>query len=166
MTRELTKEEYETIDSVCRVFACQGTYQFPGQTEDDIYQEGFKAALEAAERYDNGNVTNASFRTYIYSCVRNALMNHKRNKYERKGTLTDNKKKINDPDHLPVGVLSDLDYFETIDSSDLFNVLDDKIPSDLRDDWNKMISGLVIKNKQKEKILKVVKQVLDGLQKW
>lgn len=146
----------EMIDNLCWKFSQNSYYRFPGYEEDDIYQEAWVICLKMISSYnpDKG----ASLKTFLYQVLTCRLYNLRRNKYERHGTKTSDKKKINNPESLDM----DMSFEDDVASlNDLIDTINENIPQELRNSWNKMLEGVHAPKLQKESIMKIIERVLN-----
>jgi DNA-directed RNA polymerase specialized sigma24 family protein len=135
-------------------FAKDKQYLYPGITQDDVEQECNRIGLESLPEFDPSR---ANIKTFLFLKMKTKLLNWKRDNYYRPGTKTDYKKKINSAEQLDLDIWEDLP--DNDHSKDMF-LLEESIPSELRDDWHRLKEGIPISVKQKSKILKVVRQII------
>lgn len=146
----------EIIFELCHMFCKEKKYQFPGYTEDDIYQEAYIIAITAYETYDKNGA--ASLFTYLYRCIANRLFNLKRDKYSRNGQCSNVSKLVHEAEELDKQIIYGDNFF---DYETIFEELDKRIPFDLREDWIRMQERCQVGIVKKQKILAIIKDFLE-----
>ena len=152
------KTEQEVIDTMMKVCnRIAPKYTFYGYTADDMKQEALIICMEALEKYDEER----PLENFLSFILPGRLINVIRNNHFVKGSKEE-KKKIAMPGQLSNEesthyyesfVLDELDIYE------LFEVVDDNVPYEYRDNYLKLLNGVHIDKKSKEQIIEVIRDI-------
>lgn len=141
---------------MAKQFSKNPVYQFPGHEREDIEQEAIIIGLMSLDKFDE---TRANLKTFLYMKMHTKLLNLKRDKYFRPDTKSDTKEKLNNAEQL------DLDVWEEMEDSDrkeYMRVVDNEMPYEMRDDWNRLKEGIRLKKPRREQILREVRKIIYG----
>ena len=151
--------EEETIQVITNVVdRIAPKYTFNGYETEDMKQEAYIICLEALERYDSTR----PLENFLSVNLSNRLKNFIRDNF---GNAKDvEKKKVNAPLNIPNAecCLPSVDFFsESIENREIYNIIDKKIPTKLREDFLKFTNGVYINKIKKQQLLKVIQEILD-----
>jgi DNA-directed RNA polymerase specialized sigma subunit len=161
--------EQEVLDIIEKVVdVVSSKFRFGYLDVEDIKQEGALMAIEGMHKFDpNRGYTLDNF---LYILVRNGLSNYKRKHYAR-NDCEDNpqnevKKKIMNTvdierEDLPIeemGVLGGIEHKE------LLQVIDNKLPMNLRADYLRMTHNVDVPKNKKFKVRQAVLEILKELE--
>jgi DNA-directed RNA polymerase specialized sigma24 family protein len=151
--------EAQVIDQINIVVnRMSARYTFHGYEVDDIKQEAFMICMDALERYDS----NRPLENFLAVHLSNRLKNFVRDNFYTKGE--EEKKRVLKPsslsyeDYIP---FSDQCSDDQIDASSLRNIIDNKLPSEYRADYLKLINDVYVPKKRREEIILLIKELLD-----
>ena len=168
--RQPTDHEVETIQKIAKQYSYN--YKFSSYEPEDIEQECFIIGLEVLDKYDSEQ----PLENFLRVCIKNRIKNFKRNKFFRYGCKCkdgkcesckrkqEKKNIINpisidsiDPDkesRMQVEAENNFDFQE------IMSIIDEEIPSEYREDFLKMQSGVKISTFKRKKIQEIVKGIL------
>lgn len=152
-------EKYEIILKVVKRIA--NKHVFPHYGVEDIIQEGFIIGLEALKRYDNSR----PLENFLAVHIRNRLLNLKRDKYYRPNSeIQERKKKLAE-----AACVEDIrtlirasSLSEDIEFRELTSYIDSHLPSGLRADYRRFMSGAVLARKKRCGLIEVLKEILEN----
>lgn len=155
--KNLTEEEtLETINYIISKIAPK--YTFHGFELDDLKQESFIICVDALERYDNNRPLENFLAVNLSNRLKNLIRdNHASGKNEVK-------KNIYSPSQIP-----NENYIEDNRNEDDFivfyrdicNVIDEKLPHDMREDYLKIVHGAYVPKHKKEQIISFIKELIE-----
>jgi RNA polymerase sigma factor (sigma-70 family) len=153
MTEQQVIEQIHTV--VNRISA---RYTFHGYELEDIKQEAFIICMDAMDRYDPSR----PLENFLAVHLSNRLKNFVRDNYYTKDQLE--KKKIAKPSSLSY---EDSVSFYTDKTDDLLDanlfqqIIDNKLPSEYRADYLKIIYDVYVPKKRREEIIDIIKGLID-----
>lgn len=151
--------EQQVIDQINIVVnRISARYIFHGYELEDIKQEAFIICMDAMDRYDQKR----PLENFLAVHLSNRLKNFVRDNFYIKGE--EDKKKILKPSSLsgeefiPV---EHREYDDTIDAKSLQESIDNRLPSEYRADYLKIINDVYVPKKRREEIIALIKELLD-----
>ncbi len=157
------KEVVDTISKVCKKLAPK--YVFASYEVDDIEQEAFMMGVEGLDRYD----TNKPLENFMYTHINNRLKNFKRDNYYRfdygnAQKIQDRKKSILEPVDITAlyCVSTDDDTVDNAHLSEMLDLIDKKLPADLRSDYLKLRTNSPLPKGRKAIIIQAIEDILNG----
>ncbi len=154
----ISSEALGTIQKVAKRLAPR--YKFGYHEAEDIYQYAVIYGIEALSSYDDKR----PLENYLAVVVGNKLKSFKRDNYERQDAVSkhcESKKNLMEPipidnvdDELEPSMSVACDTHGRVVDSEMFKVIDDNIPAELRSDYLKIKHG--------EKILKSRKKLIEA----
>lgn len=141
----------------------------PGYSTEDIRQEAIIIGIKGASKY-NGSIP---FDKFIANHMRHRLRSLRREKYIKPGCdcgkclkCSNNSARVNImlATEIPEKDESksiQYEVYDTVEYNELVDYLDHSIPSDLRDDYLKLLAGVPINSARKTKIKNVIKSLLN-----
>jgi len=178
--KKIDPSKLRKIDEVAKAMA--PSFAFGIYDEDDIYQEAVILGIECLDRHDPSK---SQLKTFLYTHIRNRLINLKRKKLRTRSpciscvnkdicddktsckafTSWEGKQKLLSPT-----VLSDRSSIIDKNSSDsqldllikkeLFEIVDKKLPVEYRKDYMLFIDGVSIPKKQRLKLIEILSEIL------
>lgn len=152
----MTEEQVvEVMIRVCNRIAPK--YTFYGYGPEDMKQEAFIICLEALEKYDESR----PLENFLSFILPGRLINVIRNNHFLKGSKED-KKRVAMPGQLSNEecthyyesfMLDDLDIYQ------LFNIVDDNMPYEHRQDYLKLLNGVHIDKKSREQVTEIIRDI-------
>lgn len=146
-------EVYEVFNSVIDRIAPR--YTFNGYDINDIKQESYIICMSAMDRYIEGRPLENFLSVNLSNRLKNLLRdNHVYNTNEQK-------KQVSHPT-----MLSETNYIsfeekeDQIEIKEIKEIIDMKLPVDMRKDYLKMIAGISIKPSRKEEIINTIKGII------
>jgi len=132
-------------------------YTFYGYGPDDMKQEAYIICMEAMDKYDESR----PLENFLSFILPGRLINVIRNNHFLKNSK-DDKKRVAMP-----GQLSNEEsthYYETfmlddLDIYELFNIVDDQIPYEHRENYLKLLNGVHIDKKSREQINDIIRDI-------
>lgn len=151
--------EEETIQVITNVVdRIAPKYTFNGYETEDMKQEAYIICLEALERYDSTR----PLENFLSVNLSNRLKNFIRDNF---GNAKDvEKKKVNAPLNISNAecCLPSVDFLsESIENKEIYNIIDKKIPTKLREDFLKFTNGVYINKIKKQQLLEVIQEILN-----
>jgi DNA-directed RNA polymerase specialized sigma24 family protein len=151
--------EKQVIDQINIVVnRISARYTFHGYEVEDIKQEAFMICMDALERYDQKR----PLENFLAVHLSNRLKNFVRDNFYVKGE--EDKKKILKPSSLSteefITVENDT-YDDKIDAQSIVSIINQKLPSDCRADYLKIINDVYVPKKRREEIIALIKELLD-----
>jgi DNA-directed RNA polymerase specialized sigma24 family protein len=142
-----------------------GRFTFGYYGRDDIYQEIWLIALKAIqdESY-NGEIP---LENYLIIHVKNRLINLKRNKYSRKTSKEESRKSLMNaaPDYEDFDSAATTEFspkgISLLEHSELSNLIDEHLPSALRQDYLRLRDGYTLPEHRKQKIRETISAILE-----
>lgn len=152
----MTKEEViEKINLVTKRISPR--YTFSGYDIEDIKQEAFIICYNALERY---NPEVGPLENFLSINLSNRLKNFIRDNYYRKDD--EEKKKIMNPSVLNYDhVDEDEQLKKQLYIKEIFEIIDEKLPSQYRADYLKIFAGVSINKKRKLEIMQKIYSILE-----
>ncbi len=153
--KNMSEEQvYETIYSI--VERISHKYTFYGYEVDDIKQEAFIICLDAIERYDECR----PLENFLSVNLSNRLKNFIRDNHYVKNN--DHKKKVKQPYNLCSEniVNEDFDLDKIIEEKEIFDLIDSELPSNLREDYLKVINDVPISKNRKERLHEAIREII------
>jgi DNA-directed RNA polymerase specialized sigma24 family protein len=151
----LTEQEvFDTISLIVDKIAPR--YTFHGYEIDDIKQESFIICLDALDRYD----CKRPLENFLSVHLSNRLKNFIRDNHYLKDNTE--KKKIKSPNYISDEnyIKENFDIEEYLINKEILQIIDEELPSNMREDYLKMINGVSINKNKKEKIINKIKEIL------
>ena len=157
------QEVVETITKVARKLAPK--YIFASYEVEDIEQEAFMMGVEGLKRYD----TNKPLENFMYTHINNRLKNFKRDNYYRfdygnAQKIQDRKKSILEPADITALYCVSIDD-DTVDNahlSEMIELIDRRLPADLRSDYLKLRTNSPLPKGRKAIIIQAIEDILNG----
>ena len=157
------QEVVETITKVARKLAPK--YVFASYEVEDIEQEAFMMGVEGLKRYD----TNKPLENFMYTHINNRLKNFKRDNYYRfdygnAQKIQDRKKSILEPVDITALYCVSTDD-ETVDNahlSEMIELIDRRLPADLRGDYLKLRTNSPLPKGRKATIIQAIEDIING----
>ncbi len=161
-----TPEQLLVIQKIAKRLSYK--FIFGYYSREDIEQEAIMMGLEGLQRYDSTQ----PFENFICTHMKNRLINFKRDNFERKNSSTcecgscnkctkrQAKKNILEP--ISIESIDNTNENNTYESSEMYdiediqNLVDENLPSEYREDYLKMYSGVKIPHSQKKKIESII----------
>lgn len=170
--KQVSKEKLEVIQRIAKRLAPR--YKFGYHDVEDIYQQAIIFGLEALASYDSKR----PLENYLAVVIANKLKTFKRDNYVRIDSPSkhyESKKNLMEPisidsvdDERESGMYTD-DYVinNTVDN-EMFRIIDNNIPSELRADYLKLKHGQKIVKSRKKLIEDIVIEILEryGYETW
>ena len=158
--------EREVIDVITRVAKkLAPKFVFASYETEDIEQEAFLMGVEGLDRYD----TDRPLENFMYAHINNRLKNFKRDHYYRfdygnAQRIQDRKKNILEPmDIAALYSISTED--ETVGNayiSEMIELIDRKLPSDLRGDYLRLQANSPLPKGRKALIIQTIEDIING----
>lgn len=126
-------------------------FRIPGYEPDDIQQECFLMALDALERYDEEQ----PLENFLSIHLRNRVINFRRDFYLRKRAVLD----CDNIDFLKEDISEQSSSIEELESQELYDKIDAELPSELREDYLRLLDGVSIPTKRKRKLLEALAEI-------
>ena len=151
--------EAQVIDQINIVVnRMSARYTFYGYDVEDIKQEAFIICMDALDRYDQKR----PLENFLAVHLSNRLKNFVRDNFYIKGE--DEKKKILKPSSLSnedLILTEEPIYDNSIDAKNMQHIIDNKLPSEYRSDYLKIINDVYVPKKRREEIISLIKELLD-----
>jgi RNA polymerase sigma factor (sigma-70 family) len=180
MTLTLTPLELQKIQEVARALA--PSFTFGIYDEDDIFQEAVLFGIECLPRYD---VEQSQLKTFLYTHIRNRLINLKRNHTYRKdpcNTCQDNdsceiahqckmytnwrqRQNVINPISFTDSMTSTIPseespILEALSNKEILSLIDKKLPVEYRKDYILFLDGVTITKKKRLKLVEILTEIL------
>jgi len=168
----MTPDELQMVQRIARKLAPK--YTFSHYDIDDIVQEGVIAALQG---YDKYNEEAGSLSSFMYTLINNSLKNFKRNNYIRPrpshmseedwDSRQATKRNILEP--MSLGTIRDeheknawtkIDFINDMEVQEIFTIIDNELPTALRQDYLRMKQGVGIPKSRRLKIEETIIEIL------
>ena len=156
-------EVVSVITKVCKKLAPK--YVFASYEVEDIEQEAFMMGVEGLHRYD----TNKPLENFMYTHINNRLKNFKRDNYYRfdygnAQKIQDRKKSILEPVDIAAlyCVSTDDDTVDNAQLTEMLNLIDSKLPADLRSDYLKLRTNSPMPKGRKAIIIQAIEDIMNG----
>lgn len=179
MPKNYTEGEFVAIvDKIMDYLAPLFTFGYYGV--DDIRQEGFLYAVEALSRYDKTKA--ASLDRFLFTHIRNRLLNLKRNKlsrpnpcvgcevsdcqehcdkYKKWYRINSVKKELTSPNFYEVGgAEGGEDIVEKYCQVECLNIIDRELPLPYRKDFLRLIEGDTLQTFRRDRLYIEIKKVM------
>tara|TARA_R110002020_G_scaffold190663_1_gene390259 strand:+ start:99 stop:617 length:519 start_codon:yes stop_codon:yes gene_type:complete len=157
------QEVVDVILKVCKKLAPK--YVFASYEVEDIEQEAFMMGVEALNRYDSDK----PLENFIYAHINNRLKNFKRDNYYRfdYGTaqkIQDRKKSILEPVDIAAlySLSTDDNIVDEAHLSEVLDLIDRKLPADLRGDYLKLRTNSPLPKGRKAIIIQTIENIING----
>ena len=151
--------EQQVIDQINIVVnRMSARYTFHGYDVEDIKQEAFIICMDALNRYDQKR----PLENFLAVHLSNRLKNFVRDNFYVKGE--EEKKRVLKPSSLSNEDLILTDeplYDNSIDAKNIQNIIDNKLSSEYRADYLKIINDVYVPKKRREEIIAIIKELLD-----
>lgn len=151
--------EQQVVDQINIVVnRISARYTFHGYDVEDIKQEAFIICMDALDRYDQKR----PLENFLSVHLSNRLKNFVRDNFYIKGE--EEKKRILKPSslsHEDFVPHDDFDSDNNIDAQTLCQKVDNKLPSEYRADYLKIINDVYVPKKRREEIIEIIKELLD-----
>lgn len=133
-------------------------YIFQGYDLDDIKQESFIICLDALDRYDSSR----PLENFLSVHLSNRLKNFIRDNHYVKSNIE--KKKIKSPYYISDDnfLNENFDLESYVINKEILELIDEKLPANLREDYLKMINGVFINKNRKEKIIETIRAIVEN----
>lgn len=170
-------EVLDLIGKIAKILAPK--FCFAYYDKDDIIQEAYLIGLECLERHDPER---SALETFLWTHINNRLKSFKRDNYIRpapKNTQEDSvaykeweakyarKKNLLEP--ISISTVDDTneksmninyDFFNDLDASEVFFIIDMELPIEFREDYLRMKQGITISKPRREKIHEIIAAIL------
>lgn len=153
--KNLTEEQvFETINSIIDKIAHK--YTFSGYDIEDIKQESFIICMDALSRYDEKR----PLENFLAVNLSNRLKNFIRDNHYVKDN--DHKKKVKSPHYITDDsfIQEGFDLEEYVMNKEIFEIIDERLPSEYRDDYLKILNGVQINKSRKDKIMSILNGII------
>lgn len=151
------QETMDIIDIVINRIAPK--YIFNNYDIDDIKQEAFIICAEALSRYDNKR----PLENFLSVNLSNRLKNLIRDNFGNSKDV--NKKKVNSPATITSNIYNQYHFYELdisdLDEKEIISLIDDELPSHLREDLLKFMHDLPLTKNRRENLLKSIMSIID-----
>ena len=152
-------EVVEQIEKVCNRIAPR--YTFYGYTLDDIKQESFIICMEALSRYDNKrpleNFLAVNLSNRLKNFVRDNHFIHNDNgdrvKILKPAQLDHENAIVDEEEKFSVTI-------EAIENKNMAEIVNSKMPANVRLDYLRMINDVYITKQRKEEIIEIINEIL------
>ena len=152
-------EVVEQIEKVCNRIA--PGYTFYGYTLDDIKQESFIICMEALSRYDNKrpleNFLAVNLSNRLKNFVRDNHFIHNDNgdrvKILKPAQLDHENAIVDEEEKFSVTI-------EAIENKNMAEIVNSKMPANVRLDYLRMINDVYITKQRKEEIIEIINEIL------
>ena len=152
-------EVVEQIEKVCNRIAPR--YTFYGYTLDDIKQESFIICMEALSRYDNKrpleNFLSVNLSNRLKNFVRDNHFIHNDNgdrvKILKPAQLDHENAIVDEEEKFSVTI-------EAIENKNMAEIVNSKMPANVRLDYLRMINDVYITKQRKEEIIEIINEIL------
>ena len=152
-------EVVEQIEKVCNRIAPR--YTFYGYTLDDIKQESFIICMEALSRYDNKrpleNFLAVNLSNRLKNFVRDNHFIHNDNgdrvKILKPAQLDHENAIVDEEEKFSVTI-------EAIENKNMAEIVNSKMPANVRLDYLRMINDVYITKQRKEEIIEIIYEIL------
>jgi RNA polymerase sigma factor (sigma-70 family) len=147
-------EVLSAIDAIVNRIAHK--YTFYGYEVEDIKQEAFIICLDALNRYDEKR----PLENFLSVNLSNRLKNFIRDNHFVKNN--DHKKKVKQPFSLSTENLINekFDIEDYIANKEIFDIIDSEMPSNLREDYLKILNDVPVPKIRKEKIFEAIRGII------
>lgn len=163
---KVTPTQLKTIEE-CALQVSSGTW-IPNYSVEDIRQEAIIIGINGLRKY-NGSIP---LDKYLINHMRHRLRSLRKKMYIKPGCdcgnclkCKNNSKRVrlNFPSNIDDVDIQLLGYtIDTeVESTDLYNFIDKKMPAEFREDYLKMLAGVSIISSRKNKIRSIVKEILE-----
>ena len=160
----LTEQEVvNVITNVAKKLAPK--FVFASFEIEDIEQEAFLMGVEGLERYDSTK----PLENFMYAHINNRLKNFKRDNYYRfdygnAQKIQDRKKNLLEPMDIAslYSVSTDDNTVHNAHLSEMLDLIDKKLPSDLRGDYLKLRTNSFLPKGRKAIITQVIEDIVHG----
>jgi DNA-directed RNA polymerase specialized sigma24 family protein len=136
-------------------------FPIPGYEPDDIQQECFLLAIDALERYNE----ELPLENFLSVHLRLRIINFRRDKYLRKKDLHD----AANIDFIKNEILSGDHSIGEFECAEIWDKIDRELPPCLREDYLRLLDGVSIPTKRKNKLLaaldEICRELVDFLKK-
>lgn len=153
--KNLTEEQVlETINSIIDKIAHK--YTFSGYEIEDIKQESFIICMDALSRYDEKR----PLENFLAVNLSNRLKNFIRDNHYVKDN--DHKKKVKSPHYITDDsfIQEGFDLEEYVMNKEIFEIIDERLPSEYRDDYLKILNGVQINKSRKDKVMSILHGII------
>jgi|TARA_B100000497_G_C7631152_1_gene379357 RNA polymerase sigma factor (sigma-70 family) len=154
--KNMSEEQvYDTIFNIIERISHK--YTFHGYEVEDIQQEAFIICVDALNRYDEKR----PLENFLSVNLSNRLKNFIRDNHFVKNN--NHKKKIKQPYALvSENIINEkFDLDQIIEHKEIFDLIDDQLPSNLREDYLKIINDIPISKSKKEKIFETIRSIVE-----
>lgn len=160
-------EQLSVVQTIAKKLSYK--YTFGHYDACDIEQEAILIGLKALESYDESQ----PLENYVYTCIKNRLVNFKRDNYHRRACdcgkckpclKRETKRNILEP--VSINSINDIDErrtyveSETYDIEDIQNLVDENLPAEYREDYLKIQAGVKVPYATKKKIVSLVEEII------
>ena len=140
-------------------------FVFASYEIEDIEQEAFLMGVEGLERYDSTK----PLENFMYAHINNRLKNFKRDNYYRfdygnAQKIQDRKKNLLEPMDIAAlySVCTDDSTIHNAHLSEMLDLIDNKLPADLRGDYLKLRTNSSLPKGRKAVIIRVIEDIIHG----
>jgi RNA polymerase sigma factor (sigma-70 family) len=153
--KNLTKDQ--VIDQINIVVdRISPKYTFNGYDSEDIKQEAFIICMDALERYDPSRPLENFLSVHLSNRLKNFVRD---NHFTSKDDET--KKKLLSPQSIINDSIT-IDckqYIDNIDISDIQELIDKNLPSNMRPDYLKIINNVYVPKKRRNEVITTIKNI-------
>ncbi len=158
--------EQEVIDIITKVSKkLAPKFVFASYEAEDIEQEAFLMGVEGLERYDSTK----PLENFMYAHIKNRLKNFKRDNYYRfdygnAQKIQDRKKNLLEPMDIAAlySVSTDDNTIHNAHLSEMLDLIDRKLPADLRGDYLKLRNNASLPKGRKAIIIRIIEDIVNG----
>ena len=158
--------EHEVIHVITKVSKkLAPKFVFASYEIEDIEQEAFLMGVEGLERYDSTK----PLENFMYAHINNRLKNFKRDNYYRfdygnAQKIQDRKKNLLEPMDIAAlySVCTDDSTIHNAHLSEMLDLIDNKLPADLRGDYLKLRTNAFLPKGRKAIITQAIEDIVHG----
>lgn len=160
-------DEQQVIDTIMKIAKrLAPKYVFTGYDTEDIEQEGFLIGIAGLDKYDPSR----PLENFMYTHINNRLKTFKRNNYYRMDygssaqKLQDRKRNLIEPlsiDNI-YNICAQDHIVSDVHLSEILELIDRKLPADLRRDYLKLQSNSSLPKQRKVAIVEAIEKIING----
>jgi DNA-directed RNA polymerase specialized sigma24 family protein len=168
----ISEHQLTTVQVVAKKLSYK--YTFGHYDQEDIEQEAIIIGLKALESYDQSQ----PLENYVYTCIKNRLVNFKRDNYHRRACdcgkckpclKRETKRNILEP--VSINLIDDINESRTYveseayDIEDIQNLVDENLPAEDREAYLKIQAGVKVPFAVKKRIISLVESIIYGTER-
>ena len=154
--------EEQVMDTIMLVVnRTAAKYTFYGYTVDDIKQEAFIICMDALDRYQEGRPLENFLAVHLSNRLKNFVRDNHFNKNEEEKAKVLMPDKLSKEKTITTHQNQKVNHQNKINTKKKKKIVDNKLPSEYRADYLKIVNDVYVPKKQREEVLECIYQILE-----